>query len=272
MFHRLHMAFRYYLYYWFGQLGLLGLTDRIRYTLHCRRTRDSNSAFVLEHPDYPLPPPDLAYDAYNHADWRFYRDSGRDQARVLIEWMAEFAPMREPLHVLEWGCGPGRVLRHLREHERNRELAIHGSDYNRASVDWCREHLQEITFKTNGAEPPLPFADASMDCIYAISVFTHLSESMQRAWAMDLLRVLKPHGIVIFTTHSLHFRDYLVQGERETFDHGNVVVRRFVKEGRKAFAAFHPASFVRDQLFKNRPVHTCTGKIPPVTASFRMSG
>ena len=46
--------------------------------------------------------------------------------------------------------------------------------------------------------PPLPFEDHAFGAIWAISVFTHLTESWA-AWMLELRRVLSPDGVLIAT-------------------------------------------------------------------------
>lgn len=57
-------------------------------------------------------------------------------------------------------------------------------------------------FHRNELSPPLPFGDGSLDCVYAISVLTHLSEKSHFEWVAELRRVIKPRGIIAITTHS----------------------------------------------------------------------
>jgi ubiquinone/menaquinone biosynthesis C-methylase UbiE len=56
-------------------------------------------------------------------------------------------------------------------------------------------------FEVNGLAPPLAYEANHFDFIYALSVFTHLPESLQTAWMSELARVLKPGGYLLMTTH-----------------------------------------------------------------------
>jgi len=71
---------------------------------------------------------------------------------------------------------------------------VHGSDYNPRLVRWCRESLPFADFRVNGLQPPLPYADGELEFVYAISIFTHLTEALQDAWLQELARVLAPGG------------------------------------------------------------------------------
>ena len=132
-----------------------------------------------------------------------------------------------------------------------RECRLTGSDCNPRSVDWCRAHLPGIEFVTNGLQPPLPLPDDRFDAVYCFSVFTHLSEASQLAWAAELHRVLKPAGLLVLTTHGAAYRRLLAAaGERRLFDEGRLVVQANYPEGRKLFLAVQPERWVRGKLLR----------------------
>lgn len=74
---------------------------------------------------------------------------------------------------------------------------------------------------------------------------------MHFAWIKELFRVLKPNGILIFTTQGDAFRNRLLLSDREIFDSGKLVVKNKIKEGKKHFSAYHPNNFIRSKLLKN---------------------
>ena len=96
---------------------------------------------------------------------------------------------------LDFGCGSGRVARHLMDH-----VELTGVDVDAEAIAWCAKHLRG-DFRVIAPNPPLPFADATFDVVYAVSVFTHLDEKPQFAWLRELRRVLKPGGKLVASTH-----------------------------------------------------------------------
>jgi ubiquinone/menaquinone biosynthesis C-methylase UbiE len=50
--------------------------------------------------------------------------------------------------------------------------------------------------------PPLEYEDSKFDFVYALSVFTHLDETLQFQWLLELRRVLRPEGILILTVYN----------------------------------------------------------------------
>ncbi len=127
--------------------------------------------------------------------------------------------------------------------------SLYGADYNRRTIAWCRRNIAGVEFIDNDLSPPLPLPPEQMDCVYALSVFTHLSEAMHDAWRGELARVLRPGGVLILTTHGDCFRDRnLSATEQRDYDAGRLVVRGAVREGKKFYAAFHSPQFVRNRL------------------------
>lgn len=100
--------------------------------------------------------------------------------------------------VLDFGCGSGRVIRHLP----STASEIWGSDIDPRCIEWNRQHLSaSASFVVNGETPPLPFPDGKFDLIYALSVFTHISTHWP-AWLLELDRVLAPGGRIVATIMS----------------------------------------------------------------------
>lgn len=106
---------------------------------------------------------------------------------------------RPPRRVLDWGCGAGRILRFAC---RRWPGEVCGADVDPVNVTWCHEKLgSRADIRILPLEPPMPFANASFDLVYGISVFTHLGENDQFAWLDELRRVTRPGGLVIVTIH-----------------------------------------------------------------------
>ena len=230
-------------------VGLLGLADTGKFWLWRLLVLGRNSRFIRKHPGFGTPPPELAFDAYNHVDWTIYRETGLAHARFFARVICEALPGCERLEVLEWGCGPGRIVRHMPFALTGRVRSVTGTDSNAESIAWCTANLPEIRFVRNTQAARLPFTDASFDVVYAYSVFTHLSESAQIEWARELRRVLRVGGLLICTTQGQSY-EYLLanQSERRRFASGAVVVQGNYEEGKKWFFAIDPAGFVRTHL------------------------
>lgn len=228
-------------------LGVLPAIEQLRFLKSFAANWRANARFRKSQPDYVFPPLWLAYDAYNNLRFENIYAEGLDAATRIAEKIVTHVPKETPLNILEWGCGPGRVIQHVGKLLGSR-AKLFGTDYNEASIRWCLAAMPDISFAMNGLAPPLPFEGASMDAIYNISVFTHLSEEMHYAWISELHRVLKPGGVLLITVHGNKSSHVLTSPERALYDAGNLVVRAKVKEGSRLYAAFQPDQFVRERL------------------------
>ena len=136
-----------------------------------RVSRRRNARFVLAHPNEPLPPLDLMVDAHAHADYEEYFVSGRRHARLFLDMFNRHFDLgrQPPVRMFEWGCGPGRILRHMHADCSARTVSLLAGDYNAKSIDWCRRAFPDIEFFVNGVAPPLPLPSTSIDITYARS-------------------------------------------------------------------------------------------------------
>jgi SAM-dependent methyltransferase len=229
------------------RMGLTKAHDTFQFLSAVWSNQQPNRLFVAEHPEFAVPPLGLAFDAYNHVNWEFYHDSGLCHAECFAGIINDQQLGQRP-RILEWGCGPARVIRHLPRFLKGDPVLV-GSDYNPRTIAWCRRNIPGIEFVCNRLEPPLAFEAASFDAVYALSVLTHLSEQMHTAWRDELLRVLRPGGVLIVSTHGDAYRQgVLSETERARYDAGQLVVRQSAREGKKGFVAFHPPGYMREEF------------------------
>lgn len=231
-------------------LGLVAFVFDVRARIGYWRdseTRKRNARFRAHaHDDLPLPPPALVYAINGHFDLETYYESGRRHAEIIRQLLAGHALPIERFHsLLDFGCGCGRVLRQWRELA---QTHVHGCDYNPKLVDWCRHSLLFAEFRLNQLEPPLPYPDAEMEFVYGLSVFTHLTEELQKAWLRDLERVLTPGGVLLLTTKGRSWFSSLNAEERARFERGELVVQEERYPGKNFCAAFHPEAYVRERF------------------------
>ncbi len=180
------------------------------------------------------------------ADIAWFLESGQRAADVIAEALARHGTTpRDITSLLDFGCGCGRVVRRWRPWS---WVETHGCDIDMRAIRWCRRNLPFAAFRLNHIAPPLPYADASFDLVYALSVFTHTTEALQTAWMKDIRRVLRPGGSAVITTHGTRYADALDSDERAAFDAGRLVVRHAGSPGTNRCGAYHPVPYVRDVL------------------------
>lgn len=227
-------------------LHLLHATDYLRFIVQKIKNNQKNSQFLKKNPDIALPPDYLIYESFQLDYEKYYTDSIES-----TEWLAGLFRKHTSvynLNILDWGCGPARIIRHMPKVIGN-ACFYYGTDYNATTIDWCQKNIHGVHFSVNQLEPPLDYNPNFFHVIYGISIFTHLSEPMHHAWSAELQRVMSKGGIVLITTQGNAFRVKLTDSERVKYDAGNLVVRGNVKEGHRTYSAFQPETYMK-QLFK----------------------
>jgi SAM-dependent methyltransferase len=99
--------------------------------------------------------------------------------------------------VLDVGCGPGLLARHLS----GRVSALHGVDVSAAMVERAREAVPEGEFQVS-APGRLPHEDGRFDLSYAVCVLHHVPRSERTALLSEMRRVTRPGGLVVVFEHN----------------------------------------------------------------------
>jgi SAM-dependent methyltransferase len=148
-----------------------------------------------------LPPDDLAKRVFAAIDdWsdptQAYLDLGKEtaeQIRRLLPADWSFAGKR----ILDFGSGAGRTLRHFTTEAHTAEFW--SCDTHEPSIAWLQENLcPPFHALCSPVNPPSGMEHESFDLIYAVSVFTHLTDN-SAPWLLELHRLLKPGGLLIAT-------------------------------------------------------------------------
>jgi SAM-dependent methyltransferase len=135
--------------------------------------------------------------------------AGDPNSEFSYQWVGEFLKSKvvdllgpewtwEGRRMLDFGCGPGRLLRQFLDEARVAEF--YGSDIDDEMVGWARAHLCPpiADARVNGERPPLDYPDGQFDLVTALSVFTHIADGWSD-WLLEIRRVLKPDGLFIAT-------------------------------------------------------------------------
>jgi SAM-dependent methyltransferase len=175
------------------------------------------------HTDLPYPGDELVYRVTGTAEAlpsdrrRWFFESGRQSADAIAAALAVVS--RKPgsfERVLDFGCGPGRVLLWLRDLA-EAGAALHGTDIDARAIAWAREHIPWAEFTVNQPLPPLSYRDGSFDLIINHSVFTHLDAAYQDQWLGELHRVTAPGALLLLSVNGAHAFGEL---ERHVREHG----------------------------------------------------
>ena len=229
-------------------IGLHGTVLRARDRGRARRALRRDPG-VLGADGLPLPPDELIAQVTGTRVREEFLAGGAIGREVITAVLARNGVRVAELDaLLDFGVGCGRVARHWA----GLDVEVHGCDYNRELVEWCRRSLPHVTACCNGLDPPLPYEDERFDLVYALSVFTHLTERQQRSWIAELRRVTRPGGLVLFTTHGPSFRfsdpAWPPPEIRARLAHGELVVMLPQHAGRNACTAVHPRAWVQEHM------------------------
>jgi SAM-dependent methyltransferase len=216
---------------------------------HLRRLRRRIEYRTAPSPDgFPIPPAELNFLVSKNyetdvADFFAIGRACADSVAAAVTRAGR--DMTQLGSILDFGCGCGRVIRHL--HRLGPQL--HGTDYNPCLIEWCQRNLLFARFDLNGLQPPLRYRDGTFDLIYAFSVFTHLPEGLQFSWMAELRRVLAPGGYLFMTTHGEPYaRMYLSAASQRRFEEGLLVVHDEELAGTNECGAYHPRQYVAETL------------------------
>jgi SAM-dependent methyltransferase len=150
--------------------------------------------------DLPLPPRHLASRVFSVEGWSdpevAYVELGAQTKRQVVRLLPDgwsFLGKR----VLDFGSGAGRTLRHFAGEADKAEFWA--CDIDGPSIKWLQENLcPPFHVWQSTHDPPLGLQHGTFDLIYAISVFTHLTNNSAK-WLLELHRMLRPDGLLIAT-------------------------------------------------------------------------
>jgi SAM-dependent methyltransferase len=101
-------------------------------------------------------------------------------------------------HVLEIGCGPGRILAPMATHFHR----VVGIDFSLDMVQYARHRLRSYSnvevIQNDGCTIPLP--DTSIDFVYSVIAFQHMNLNTITAYFREAYRILRPGGLFRFQT------------------------------------------------------------------------
>ncbi len=197
-----------------------------------------------------IPPPMLRYRVHGALDAASYGAVGRAIAARIVEIFARHGLDLAQATVLDFACGPGRVVAELKRLAPGGRL--HGSDIDPEAIAWATENLSTLgSFRVNAPAPPSGYAAESFDAAYSVSLFTHLDEDAQMAWLAELARIVRPGGWVLATLHGAQARGSCTGDELRRLERQGIAFRvdrtgRFKLDGLPDFyqTTFHTREYV----------------------------
>jgi 2-polyprenyl-3-methyl-5-hydroxy-6-metoxy-1,4-benzoquinol methylase len=141
----------------------------------------------------------LARPAKKDIPWdseKFFR-SGVVEIEDMLHYAESFRPLREKKYALDFGCGVGRLTKALASHFDR----VIGVDISPAMIQHARgyqgtgEHLEYLVNETGDLSQ---FAGCQFDFVYSSITLQHMPARFARQYIAEFLRVLNPHGLLLF--------------------------------------------------------------------------
>ena len=218
---------------WLRATQLAGLADRAAGVWAAYRARSENAAYAAANPGRPTPDPRLVYEIQTYASLAEFDRSGQAHAGVIADVLS---PLPAGARILEWGCGPARILAPLAA--RLPDAHFSGCDPNTAAIKWAIGAYPDIAFKTIRTSPPSPYPAAHFDAVYGVSILTHLDEAQCRAWVAEIARLLKPGGVAALTLHGAAAASALTPRDHARYARGEMVALGGGARGSRVFALY----------------------------------
>jgi len=164
-------------------------------TLHASWATLSRTAGLI---DFPVPPYSSMRKTSSRTIRHYYVSGVACYLPIATMALHQGVALREPIRVLDFGCGVGRQLLHFTKHFP--KVQFEACDVDSTLIDFIRKHYPDVAANVTKFDPPLPFKTSSLDMIYSVSTFSHIHPENQRQWLDELFRVTKPSGYCFLTT------------------------------------------------------------------------
>lgn len=218
------------------------LLANLQFRLQLFSNRKSNRKFRREHPGLPIPSDRDLFETFQ-VNYEKYFSDGELAAREIMEWYAPYYSTGKPF-ILDWGCGTGRVIRHIPDIVP--EAICYGCDSNNSRINWARKQISQVQF-SSGKALPLPYASNQFNLIFGISVLTHIAAEEQMEHIRELHRILQPGGILILSTHGSRYTKQLSDGELEQYLKG-AYTRTYSEQGHRLICTYNHAFHFQQDL------------------------
>jgi SAM-dependent methyltransferase len=196
--------------------------------------------------EIPLPPDDLMIAVANHANHDdFARSRINGPFQMLADLNAAGIDAVKLVDSLDFGCGCGRFLAGWVLH--GTPMRLRGCDYNPALVKWCADNIPGVEVKVNRIGGEIPFEAGSLDFVYLLSVFTHLTVAEQKRLIGEFRRILRPGGYVYVTFHGEYFYPVMfprIENGAEIFRRDGFLIGEQNLEGRNDCWTLHTPEFL----------------------------
>jgi len=216
------------------RVGLIGPVYR---ALEWRLSKDVD-IWPDEAGGLPVPPPYLVTLVASSANLDSFLAHGVDLVAYLDKLLHRHGLSFDHGPVtMDFGCGCGRLARYIAPRVIAGGGRFIGLDINRKLVGWSAKNLPG-EYRRNRLQPRAPAPDASIDLLYAVSVFTHVPRVSMAAWLDDYARMLKPGGVALVSFADEDRIDIAHPARRAELDREGFLTSTTVLEGSNYMSSY----------------------------------
>lgn len=226
----------------FSIIGATQLMNELDFRFQQIRHSKNNRIFKKNLKRFVFPKDRALFNTFQ-LNYKKYYEDGRLAANEMISWGA-LSKLTNPV-VLDWGCGTGRVIRHIQSFKPS--AICYGADIDCETLDWCRKNIDHVYFDCIHHQS-LPYPSSYFDLVYGISVLTHIEKNEYLTWLKELNRILTPSGKAILSTHGTHYVNQLNRKEKKQLDLEGVFTNSYNERGHRLMTTYFDADFLKEQL------------------------
>jgi SAM-dependent methyltransferase len=162
-------------------------------------------------------------------------ESGEQEVRIVLAYLTELGVYFQRRDALEFGCGLGRLSRAL-SHYFGTVLGVDVSDVMIGRAKELNSSASNLRFILNVADDLSGITGDSFDFILSDIVLQHIPPELSKGYLTELMRLLRPGGIMVFqlpgaaTRHGLLSREVLHRGGATSGLHPSEV-RKIIEKG-----------------------------------------
>jgi 2-polyprenyl-3-methyl-5-hydroxy-6-metoxy-1,4-benzoquinol methylase len=202
------------------------------------RYQASNTVFKKNNPGFHIPPDSLLFET-GSLHYHSYQNSGQEAAAEIESLCKIFG--NSPIQaILDWGCGVGRVTRHLPDYFPGAKIT--GADVNPSCIQWLQNYIQGIEWIQSSNVPFVETVSGQYDLIIALSVLTHLPANEQANWLNKLHSLLNAQGLVWLSTHGKTYLHQLTHQQKKQLSEQGILTLGADKKGSRQMRTYHTYS------------------------------
>lgn len=226
----------------FKFLGATQLLNELNFRLQQLQYSNQNQNYQKTLKRFVFPTDRALFNTFQ-LNYKKYYEDGHLAAKEMIQWGA-LTNLSSPV-ILDWGCGTGRVIRHIQSLKPN--AICYGSDIDSELIHWCRKNIDHVYFDCIENQT-LPYPSNYFHLVYGISVLTHIQKDEFFIWLSELKRVLTPSGRAILSTHGSQYFHQLTTKEKNQLKQDGVFTHLFKEKGHRLMTTYFEAHFLKEQF------------------------